>query len=154
MDGTLVDSTAGVVGAWELFKEKYPSLDVTTVLSSSHGVRTVENLRIHCGIEDPEEQEVRVIILLTVNGYSHSRTPTREKRSASRRQSSRTRRRMAVKASSSCPGSTRSWRNSSPSPSTQTRAGRFARQQPARTPQLRSRKLGFLFPMHSSCLKT
>lgn len=57
MDGTLVDSTAGVVGAWELFKEKYPSLDVTTVLSSSHGVRTVENLRIHCGIEDPEEQE-------------------------------------------------------------------------------------------------
>ncbi|CCM05573.1 uncharacterized protein FIBRA_07800 [Fibroporia radiculosa] len=57
MDGTLVDSTAGVVGAWELFKQKYPGLDVTAVLSSSHGVRTVENLRIHCGIEDPEEQE-------------------------------------------------------------------------------------------------
>lgn len=33
MDGTLVDSTAGVVGAWELFKEKYPQLDVTQVLS-------------------------------------------------------------------------------------------------------------------------
>jgi len=57
MDGTLVDSTAGVVGAWEAFKEKYPQLDVDAVLSSSHGVRTVENLRIHCGIEDPEEQE-------------------------------------------------------------------------------------------------
>ncbi|KZT72540.1 HAD-like protein [Daedalea quercina L-15889] len=57
MDGTLVDSTDGVVGAWELFKEKYPQLDVTQVLSSSHGVRTVENLRRFCGIEDPEEQE-------------------------------------------------------------------------------------------------
>ena len=33
MDGTLVDSTDGVVGAWELFAEKYPGLDVTQVLS-------------------------------------------------------------------------------------------------------------------------
>lgn len=33
MDGTLVDSTDGVVGAWELFAEKYPGLDVTVVLS-------------------------------------------------------------------------------------------------------------------------
>ena len=33
MDGTLVDSTDGVVGAWELFAEKYPGLDVTRVLS-------------------------------------------------------------------------------------------------------------------------
>lgn len=57
MDGTLVDSTAGVVGAWELFKETYPGIDVQDILSSAHGVRTVENLRIHCGIEDPEEQE-------------------------------------------------------------------------------------------------
>ncbi|EJF62813.1 phosphatase [Dichomitus squalens] len=57
MDGTLVDSTDGVVGAWELFAEKYPGLDVTQVLSSSHGVRTVENLRIHCGVTDPDEQE-------------------------------------------------------------------------------------------------
>lgn len=50
-------------------------LNCSAHTSASHGVRTVENLRIHCGIEDPEEQEVRVIILLTVNGYSHSRTP-------------------------------------------------------------------------------
>lgn len=33
MDGTLVDSTDGVVGAWELFKEKYPGLNVDQVLS-------------------------------------------------------------------------------------------------------------------------
>ncbi|GBE80026.1 predicted protein [Sparassis crispa] len=55
MDGTLVDSTAGVVGAWSLFAESYPGINVHEILSSSHGVRTVDNLRIHCGVEDPEE---------------------------------------------------------------------------------------------------
>nr|GAT49052.1 predicted protein [Mycena chlorophos] len=55
MDGTLVDSTAGVVGAWDVFKLKYPHIDVTDILSSSHGVRTVDNLRKHCGITDPVE---------------------------------------------------------------------------------------------------
>ncbi|KAF5363966.1 hypothetical protein D9756_000395 [Leucocoprinus leucothites] len=54
MDGTLVDSTAGVVGAWETFKESYPDIDVSEILSSSHGVRTVDNLRKHCRIEDPD----------------------------------------------------------------------------------------------------
>ncbi|KAF8969463.1 HAD-like domain-containing protein [Flammula alnicola] len=54
MDGTLVDSTAGVVGAWELFRQSYPSIDVHDILSSAHGVRTIDNLRNHCGIEDPE----------------------------------------------------------------------------------------------------
>ncbi|PPQ65959.1 hypothetical protein CVT26_010721 [Gymnopilus dilepis] len=54
MDGTLVDSTAGVVGAWELFRQSYPTIDVQDILSSSHGVRTVDNLKKHCGIEDPE----------------------------------------------------------------------------------------------------
>ncbi|KAI0772034.1 phosphatase [Trametes elegans] len=57
MDGTLVDSTDGVVGAWEMFAEKYPGLNVGEVLSSAHGVRTVENLRLHCGITDPDELE-------------------------------------------------------------------------------------------------
>lgn len=33
MDGTLIDSTAGVIGAWNLFKEKYPGLDVEQILS-------------------------------------------------------------------------------------------------------------------------
>ncbi|KAJ6539536.1 HAD-like domain-containing protein [Mycena capillaripes] len=57
MDGTLVDSKAGVEGAWDVFKISYPSIDVTEILSSSHGVRTVDNLRIHCGITDPEKLE-------------------------------------------------------------------------------------------------
>ncbi|KAJ3518059.1 hypothetical protein NLJ89_g100 [Agrocybe chaxingu] len=54
MDGTLVDSTAGVVGAWELFRQSYPTIDVQDILSSSHGIRTVDNLQKHCGIDDPE----------------------------------------------------------------------------------------------------
>jgi len=57
MDGTLVDSTEGVVGAWETFKETYPDIDVHAILSTAHGVRTVENLRIYCGINDFEELE-------------------------------------------------------------------------------------------------
>jgi glycerol 3-phosphatase-1 len=73
MDGTLVDSTTGVKGAWNLFQETYPTIDVDYILScehlylqysatlfldfpdtACHGVRTVENLRNHCGIQDPE----------------------------------------------------------------------------------------------------
>jgi len=57
MDGTLGDSTAGVVGAWELFKQSYPDIDVHEILSSAHGVRTVDNLRNICGIQDPDELE-------------------------------------------------------------------------------------------------
>lgn len=34
MDGTLVDSTAGVVGAWHTFKEQYPILNVEEILNS------------------------------------------------------------------------------------------------------------------------
>lgn len=34
MDGTLVDSTAGVIGAWETFADTYPGLDVEKILSS------------------------------------------------------------------------------------------------------------------------
>jgi len=57
MDGTLVDSTEGVVGAWETFAQTYVGLDVCTILNTSHGVRTIENLRKFCGIEDPKKLE-------------------------------------------------------------------------------------------------
>ncbi|KAJ7737858.1 HAD-like domain-containing protein [Mycena maculata] len=57
MDGTLVDSTAGIEGAWEVFKKSYPDIDVKKILRSSHGVRTIDNLRIYCGITDPEKLE-------------------------------------------------------------------------------------------------
>lgn len=64
MDGTLVDSTAGVTAAWEFFAEKYPdkNIDVGEILSVSHGVRTVDNLRKYCGIEDPDELEREAVM--------------------------------------------------------------------------------------------
>ncbi|KIJ20327.1 hypothetical protein PAXINDRAFT_96547 [Paxillus involutus ATCC 200175] len=54
MDGTMVDSTAGVIGAWSIFAKTYPGLDVKTILHSSHGIRTKDNLAKWCGITDPE----------------------------------------------------------------------------------------------------
>ena len=36
MDGTLVDSTDGVVGAWETFAEKYPGIDLSVILSCEY----------------------------------------------------------------------------------------------------------------------
>jgi len=54
MDGTLVDSTAGVIGAWDTFAKTYPGLDIEAILHSSHGVRTIDNLAKWCDITDPE----------------------------------------------------------------------------------------------------
>ncbi|RSH94828.1 hypothetical protein EHS25_004634 [Saitozyma podzolica] len=53
MDGTLIDSTPAVLATWQVFAEKY-DLDLTQVLKSSHGVRTADNLRRWCGIEDED----------------------------------------------------------------------------------------------------
>ena len=36
MDGTLVDSLAGVTGAWELFATKYDNLDVKEILGCAY----------------------------------------------------------------------------------------------------------------------
>ncbi|EAU84628.1 phosphatase [Coprinopsis cinerea okayama7 len=57
MDGTLVDSTAGVEGAWKVFKKSYPHIDVHDILSSAHGIRTVDNLKNYCGVTDPVQLE-------------------------------------------------------------------------------------------------
>ena len=57
MDGTLIDSTAGVQGAWRIFATQYPGLDVPYILDHVHGVRTTESLRRFCGIEDPATLE-------------------------------------------------------------------------------------------------
>ncbi|KAG9018837.1 hypothetical protein FRB90_009124 [Tulasnella sp. 427] len=55
MDGTLIDSTAGVQGAWEYWGRKNPHLDIHEILRTSHGVRTIDNLRKWCP-EIPEEE--------------------------------------------------------------------------------------------------
>jgi beta-phosphoglucomutase-like phosphatase (HAD superfamily) len=60
MDGTLIDSTPGVIAAWELFAKTYPAIDVQEILDTTHGVRTVENLKTFCGVTDPEKLELEV----------------------------------------------------------------------------------------------
>ncbi|KAJ1308419.1 hypothetical protein OPQ81_004124 [Rhizoctonia solani] len=45
MDGTLVDSTAAVEGAWATYKERHPFLDIPTILKTAHGVRSIDNMR-------------------------------------------------------------------------------------------------------------
>ncbi|KGB78993.1 glycerol-1-phosphatase [Cryptococcus deuterogattii 99/473] len=52
MDGTLLDSTPAVLATWEYFAKEY-NLNLREVLRTSHGVRTVDNMRKWCGIEDP-----------------------------------------------------------------------------------------------------
>jgi len=47
MDGTLLDSTASVQRAWEYWGRLYPHLDIHEILRTSHGVRTIDNLRKH-----------------------------------------------------------------------------------------------------------
>ena len=85
MHRTLVDSTAGVEGAWATFKEKYPSLDIEQILRSAlilvvhvtsfdvipaaHGVRTVENLRKY--IPSLTEEEVNVCATLLSLPFIH-----------------------------------------------------------------------------------
>ncbi|KZT62081.1 HAD-like protein [Calocera cornea HHB12733] len=61
MDGTLVESTPAVVGAWETFQKSYPHLDLTEVLQNSHGIRTIENLRNYCKISHEEHLAAEVV---------------------------------------------------------------------------------------------
>ncbi|WVQ97664.1 hypothetical protein IAU59_004778 [Kwoniella sp. CBS 9459] len=54
MDGTLLDSTPAVEATWAYFAREY-NLDLHEVLRTSHGVRTIDNMRNWCGITDPVE---------------------------------------------------------------------------------------------------
>jgi len=56
MDGTLLDSTPAVLATWEYFAKEY-TLDLTEVLRTAHGIRTMDNLRRWCGITDQEQLE-------------------------------------------------------------------------------------------------
>ena len=42
------------------------SAHITLWFVASHGIRTAENLRKFCGIEDPDELEVKIIHLLLI----------------------------------------------------------------------------------------
>jgi len=58
MDGTLIDSTGGVLATWDVYGQEH-GLDLVEVLKTSHGVRTQDNLRKWCNIpEDRIKDEV------------------------------------------------------------------------------------------------
>jgi len=48
MDGTLVDSTPGVVGAWNNLRKTYPHLDVQAILSCEDIFSFLFILKPHC----------------------------------------------------------------------------------------------------------
>ncbi|KZT56019.1 HAD-like protein [Calocera cornea HHB12733] len=60
MDGTLVDSTPGVIEAWKNFSTKY-GFDAEEVTNATHGARLVDTLKLYCHITDETElnSEVR-----------------------------------------------------------------------------------------------
>ncbi|TYJ56535.1 hypothetical protein B9479_002782 [Cryptococcus floricola] len=58
MDGTLLDSTPAVEATWQYFAKEY-DLDLHEVLRTSHGVRTVDNMRKWCNITDADELRAR-----------------------------------------------------------------------------------------------
>ncbi|ORY23350.1 HAD-like domain-containing protein [Naematelia encephala] len=56
MDGTLLDSTPAVNATWDYFAREY-DLDLHEVLKTSHGTRTIDNLRKWCGLSEQAELE-------------------------------------------------------------------------------------------------
>jgi len=59
MDGTLVDSTPGVIQAWKNFSLKY-GFDAETVTNATHGARLVDSLRLYCHISNEAELNAEV----------------------------------------------------------------------------------------------
>ncbi|TFK40907.1 HAD-like domain-containing protein [Crucibulum laeve] len=52
MDGTLIDSTPGVLKAWETFSKDYSLGDSLAIAHATHGRRLYDTLREYCRIED------------------------------------------------------------------------------------------------------
>ncbi|KAH9486653.1 putative phosphatase HAD1 [Psilocybe cubensis] len=54
MDGTLIDSTPGVLRAWRIFSDDYKLGDSESVAHETHGRRLYDTLKEYCGITDEE----------------------------------------------------------------------------------------------------
>jgi len=54
MDGTLIDSTPGVLKAWKTFSDDYNLGDSTTVAHATHGRRLYDTLKEYCGLSDED----------------------------------------------------------------------------------------------------
>ncbi|KAF9535764.1 HAD-like protein [Crepidotus variabilis] len=55
MDGTLIDSTPGVLSAWQTWSEKYNLGDGLEMAHKTHGRRLHDTLQEYCRINDPHK---------------------------------------------------------------------------------------------------
>lgn len=60
MDGTLIDSTPGVLSAWAQFSADYNLGDSLKVAHETHGRRLYDTLREYCGIKDEEKLQSEI----------------------------------------------------------------------------------------------
>ncbi|KAJ7630461.1 HAD-like domain-containing protein [Roridomyces roridus] len=60
MDGTLLDSTPGLVNAWTIFCKDYGLGDPATVVHDTHGRRLADTLEELCSINDPDRLEAEI----------------------------------------------------------------------------------------------
>ncbi|KAH8086625.1 HAD-like protein [Cristinia sonorae] len=60
MDGTLIDSTPGVLKAWEVFAADY-GLNAVQVAHDAHGRRLYDTLREFCNIHDEEKLQSEIV---------------------------------------------------------------------------------------------
>jgi hypothetical protein len=57
---TLIDSTPGVLKAWDVFAKDY-ALDANAVAHAAHGRRLYDSLKEWCRIEDDDKLQVKQI---------------------------------------------------------------------------------------------
>ena len=62
MPRTLIDSTPGVLKAWQVFANNY-GLDAAETARKSHGRRLYDTLKEYCGIHDEQRLQVRITYL-------------------------------------------------------------------------------------------
>jgi len=62
MDGTLIDSTPGVIAAWEAWSVKYQLGDFTQIVHNAHGRRLQDSLKEYCGITDEHRLTDEVLL--------------------------------------------------------------------------------------------
>ncbi|KAG7090768.1 hypothetical protein E1B28_009853 [Marasmius oreades] len=60
MDGTLIDSTPGLIKAWEQFCKDYDLGDPTKIIHDTHGRRLSDTLKDICNIQDEEKLLVEI----------------------------------------------------------------------------------------------
>jgi len=54
MDGTLIDSTPGVLKAWHIFSNDYNLGDSATIAHATHGRRLYDTLKEYCGLVEED----------------------------------------------------------------------------------------------------